>query len=230
MPLVADRMAAVMPTADGPAGAPVRDAVGRPETSTAGAASVARERSRRSIRQTPERPAVPVRSGLRSPSTPPVASPPATAAASWALAVSLSTRTAVALNSAVPDFGSVASIVSTFTSISSGKWNVMNANPGRRPVDRAQVLDRSTARAYPHHLARLQPELLGVLRAQIQRLAPAQRRAVQVRLHAGVVGVQAPAGRQPDREVVIELVDRRRPFRDQNGARGSPTGSSHNLP
>ena len=44
---------------------------------------------------------------------------------------SFSTRIAAALNSAVPDFGSVASIVSWFTSTSSGKWNVMNASPAR---------------------------------------------------------------------------------------------------
>src|SRR4029079_17162985 len=42
---------------------------------------------------------------------------------------SLSTRIAAALNSAVPDFGSVASIVSWLTSTSSGKWNDMNASP-----------------------------------------------------------------------------------------------------
>ena len=43
-----------------------------------------------------------------------------------------SRRIAVALNSAVPDFGSVASIVSTFVATSSGKWRFMNARPGRR--------------------------------------------------------------------------------------------------
>src|SRR5512142_2125729 len=48
-----------------------------------------------------------------------------------AIATIFSTRIAVALNSAVPDFGSVASIVSTFVSTWSGKWNVMNASPRR---------------------------------------------------------------------------------------------------
>ena len=38
---------------------------------------------------------------------------------------------AVALNSAVPDFGSVAFIVRMFVSTSSGKCSVMNARPGR---------------------------------------------------------------------------------------------------
>ena len=42
----------------------------------------------------------------------------------------MSIRTALALNSAVPDFGSVASIVSTFVATSSGKWSVMKARPG----------------------------------------------------------------------------------------------------
>ena len=46
-------------------------------------------------------------------------------------ACSLSIRIAVALNSAVPDFGSAASIVSRFVSTSSGKCNVMNARPAR---------------------------------------------------------------------------------------------------
>jgi hypothetical protein len=40
-------------------------------------------------------------------------------------------RIAVALNSAVPDFGSVASIVSRFVATSSWKWSVMNVRPGR---------------------------------------------------------------------------------------------------
>src|ERR1700733_2071259 len=59
-----------------------------------------------------------------------------TPAASLGPPFSFSTRTAVALNSAVPDFGSVASIVSTLTSTWSGKWKVMKASPGRRPVSR----------------------------------------------------------------------------------------------
>ena len=41
-----------------------------------------------------------------------------------------SIRMAVALNSAVPDFGSVASIVSRFVATSSWKWSVMNVRPG----------------------------------------------------------------------------------------------------
>ena len=46
---------------------------------------------------------------------------------------SFSMRIALALNSAVPDFGSTASMVSAFTSTSSGKCNVMNARPARNP-------------------------------------------------------------------------------------------------
>src|SRR5258707_6908722 len=45
--------------------------------------------------------------------------------------VSLSTRTAQALNSAVPLLGSVTSIVSRLVSTWSGKWNVMHVSPGR---------------------------------------------------------------------------------------------------
>jgi hypothetical protein len=56
---------------------------------------------------------------------------------------SLSIRTAAALNSAVPDFGSVASIVSTLVSTCSGKWKVMNTSPGRSSrVDAHRRLDR----------------------------------------------------------------------------------------
>src|SRR5437764_399158 len=40
-------------------------------------------------------------------------------------------RMALALNSAVPDFGSVASMVRTLVETSSGKCSVMNARPGR---------------------------------------------------------------------------------------------------
>ena len=48
-------------------------------------------------------------------------------------AASLSTRTAVALNSAVPDLRSQASIVSRLVSTWSGKCRVMNTSPGRNP-------------------------------------------------------------------------------------------------
>jgi hypothetical protein len=44
---------------------------------------------------------------------------------------SFSIRIAVALNSAVPDLGSVASIVSKFVATSSWKCRVMNVSPGR---------------------------------------------------------------------------------------------------
>ena len=40
---------------------------------------------------------------------------------------------AVALNSAVPTSGSVASMVSTFVATSSGKWKVIKVRPGRSP-------------------------------------------------------------------------------------------------
>src|SRR5690348_6526741 len=44
-----------------------------------------------------------------------------------------SIRTAHALNSAVPDLGSVASMVSKFVATSSLKWKVVNAKPVRKP-------------------------------------------------------------------------------------------------
>ena len=48
-------------------------------------------------------------------------------------AASLSMRTAVALNSAVPDLRSQASMVSRLVSTWSGKCRVMNTSPGRSP-------------------------------------------------------------------------------------------------
>ena len=51
--------------------------------------------------------------------------------ATGSAAGSFSTRIAVALNSAVPDFGSHASIVSRFVATSSWKCSVMNVSPGR---------------------------------------------------------------------------------------------------
>ena len=82
-------------------------------------------------------------------------------------------------------------------------------------IEAHRRLDGAAPRGDPDDLAGLDAEALGVLRAQVERLAAAQRRAVEARLHAGVVGVQAPAGGQPDREVVVELVDRRGPRRDR---------------
>ena len=58
-----------------------------------------------------------------------------------------STRTAHALNSAVPDFGSDASIVSRFVATSSGKCSVMNTMPGaQRRVDARRRDDAAAAR------------------------------------------------------------------------------------
>ena len=123
---------------------------------------------------------------------------------------SFSIRIAVALNSAVPDFGSVASIVRRFVATSSWKWSVMNVRPGpERRVDPDRRLHLAAPRDHADALALGQAEPLGVLRADVERLAAPQRRRVAARLDAGVVRVEAAAGRQPDREVVVELVDRR---------------------
>src|SRR5437868_6015111 len=51
----------------------------------------------------------------------------------WSCCGSFSTRMAAALNSAVPDFGSTASMVSWLVSTSSGKCRVMKARPGGSP-------------------------------------------------------------------------------------------------
>ena len=64
---------------------------------------------------------------------------------------SFSMRIAVALNSAVPDLGSVASIVRRFVATSSWKWKVMNVRPGPQAlVDAHRHLDLAAAREDPH--------------------------------------------------------------------------------
>ena len=120
-------------------------------------------------------------------------------------AVSLSTRTAQALNSAVPLFGSVTSIVSRFVSTWSGKWNVMNVSPGRSDaVDVHRRLDRAAPRGHAHDLALLEQHALGVLGRDVERLAAVQRRAVAVGLHARVVRLEPAAGREADRVLGVE--------------------------
>src|SRR5579872_2230299 len=55
------------------------------------------------------------------------------AVASSLPAKTFSSRTAAALNSAVPDCGSVASIVKMLVATSSLKWNVVKTRPARKP-------------------------------------------------------------------------------------------------
>ena len=69
------------------------------------------------------------RSFFNSGRRPSISQPPYFPAATGA--ANFSTRIAVALNSAVPDLGSVASIVRIFVATCSGKWTLMNASPGR---------------------------------------------------------------------------------------------------
>ena len=124
--------------------------------------------------------------------------------------VSLSTRTAQALNSAVPLFGSVTSIVSRFVSTWSGKWNVMNVRPGpQRRIDVHRRLDGAAARRHAHDLALLEQHALGVLGRDVERLAAMQRRAVAVGLHARVVRLEPAAGGQAHRVLGVERLERR---------------------
>ena len=124
-------------------------------------------------------------------------------------APSFSIRIAVALNSAVPDFGSVASIVSRLTGTSSWKWRVMNARPGRRDgsarTGASTEPRRETTRTTSPSAS---AEPLEVLRAQVERLAAPPGRAHAAGLDAGVVRVQVAAGREPHRELGGEEVDR----------------------
>ncbi len=74
-------------------------------------------------------------------------------------APSFSIRMAVALNSAVPDFGSVASIVRRLVATSSWKWRVMKVRPGpERVVDPDRHLDLAAARDDAHALALVEAE------------------------------------------------------------------------
>src|SRR5262245_65395463 len=52
-------------------------------------------------------------------------------------------------------------------------------------------------------------QALAVFRSDVERLAPAKRRGVSGGLDSGVVGVEPPPRREPDREVLGKLVDRR---------------------
>ena len=123
----------------------------------------------------------------------------------------LSIRTAVALNSAVPDFGSVASIVSRLVSTSSGKCIVMNTRPGRSPASIARRrLDRTPARRRPGPPRRRRRRARSASSGDRSIVSPPPvRAAVPAGLHAGVVGVEAATGGEPQRELVVELVDRR---------------------
>ena len=135
----------------------------------------------------------------------------ATSAAGLALRARRACRrgSAQALNSAVPLFGSVTSIVSRLVSTWSGKWNVMNVEPGpQRRVDVHRRLDRAAARGDAHDLALLEQHALGVLGREVERLAAVQRRAVAVRLHAGVVRLEPAAGGEPDRVLGVERLER----------------------
>src|SRR6185437_16657209 len=69
-----------------------------------------------------------------------------------------------------------------------------------------------------HDLALLHAELLYVLGGELERLAAVERRAVEVRLHAGVVGLEPAAGGQADGELGVERLDRRVVLHD--GERG----------
>ena len=98
-------------------------------------------------------------------------------------------------------------VVILFVSTSSGKWNVMKARPGRSAVvtcTGASIAPRrETIRTTLPHL---DPERRGVLGREVERLPAVQRRVERPRLHAGVVGLEPAPGREPERELVGQLV------------------------
>ena len=86
----------------------------------------------------------------------------------------------------------------------------MNVSPGRS--DSSMRIGASTCAAPRDRRgrARRRPARRGrVLRGDVERLAASQRRRVARRLDARVVRVEPAAGREADREVVVEPVDRR---------------------
>ena len=131
---------------------------------------------------------------------------------------SFSIRIAVALNSAVPDFGSVASMVSRLVGdvVLEVEGHEREARPERR-VEPDRRLDRAAPRHDPDALALGEPSALGVLGRDVERLAAPQRRGVAAGLDAGVVRVEPAAGGQPDR------VTRRRACRPAGRARPART-------
>ena len=93
-------------------------------------------------------------------------------------ASTLSIRTAAALNSAVPDFGSVASIVKMLVSTSSGKWNVMNTSPGRSAGSIRTGASSEPRRDVTRTVSpATNPCDAGILGRHVDRFAPAQRAA-----------------------------------------------------
>ena len=144
---------------------------------------------------------------------------------------SRSTRTAQALNSAVPDSGSVASMVSTLVVTSSWKWSVMNTRPARSErsmwagattLPRRDVIrtgSPSACRAARHPRARCPASRPGAAATCSRRSARrCCRNRAGGRSSAGTDTRRRrvrPAGRAPRRE---------------NGAGGPSTGSSHSRP
>ena len=118
-----------------------------------------------------------------SASVPPPRRLPVSRSPSRAAGASFSTRMAVALNSAVPDFGSIASMVRMLVATSSGKCSVMNASPGRRPVSMctgASTAPRRETIRTRFAFARRRGCAASSGR-QVERLAAAQRRRVAAR-------------------------------------------------
>ncbi len=113
---------------------------------------------------------------------------------------SFSIRMADALNSAVPAIGQFASIVSWLVSTSSGKVHGHERKAGpQRGVDPHRCHDGSPARGDLDLLAHHDPEVLGVLRTELDILSAPQRRGETAALHPGVVRVEPPPGGEPDR-------------------------------
>ena len=124
---------------------------------------------------------------------------------------SLSIRTAAALYSAVPDFGSVASMVSRLTSTSSGEverheHQILAATSHRGEPAGGH---RTARRGRPDPFALVDAEVARVGGRDVDRLAETTRAAEPARLHARVERVEPPAGREAQGELRAHRLDRR---------------------
>ncbi len=89
----------------------------------------------------------------------------------------------------------------------------------QRGLDPDGGLDRAAPRRDLDHLALLDEQPLSILGRELERLTAVKRRAVQVRLHTGVVRLEPPARRQPDRIVSIESLEGRAVLDDRERRR-----------
>ena len=76
-------------------------------------------------------------------------------------------------------------------------------------VDPDRRRNRPAPRAHAYALALANAVACGIFGRNVETLAAPQRRRIAAALHAGIERIQAPAGRQAQRKLVVERFDRR---------------------